>query len=88
MQDKLPAMYSGGHWRIQNFGKGVSQYIVEQSICARRKIPRPRLLISRAREHSMIVGGANDLRREAFSSYGTSLRRLQVLLSSSSYFSE
>ena len=25
-----------------------------------------RLLISRACEHSMIVGGANDLRREAF----------------------
>ena len=34
-----------------------------------------RVLISHAREHSMIVGGANDLRREAFSSYGTSPRR-------------
>ena len=30
----------------------------------------------------MIVGGANDLRQEAFCSYGTSPRRLQVLLSS------
>ena len=39
-------------------------------------------------KHSIIVGGVNDLRREAFSSYGTSPRHLQVLLSSTSYFSE